>query len=153
MQRSRAVARSLTPLVGRLVSNTSDSCRESRTHWAESTNLVPFKSWRATMRAQRDTYACRHGTGVGSSSVRSLASKFFNGGSTWLVTWPWQCEEALKSRMFSGVDGRALDAALLHRKKLRDPLFRAMLHARSMRSVLAVSDTTENRAIVLLVLR
>ena len=69
-------------------------------HWAESTNLVPFKSWRATMRAQRDTYACRHGTGVGSSSVRSLASRFFNGGSTWLATWPWQCEEALKSHVF-----------------------------------------------------
>ena len=57
------------------------------------------------------------------------------------------------SPMFSGVDGRALDAALLHRRKLRDPLFRALLRARSMRSVLAVSDTTENRSSVLLVLQ
>ena len=100
-----------------------------------------------------DVRACRHGKGVRSSGVRSLASRYFNGGSTWLATWPCQCEEALKSHVFWRVDGRALDAALLHRRKLRDPLFRALLHARSMRSVLAVSDTTENRAIVLLVLR
>ena len=32
--------------------------------------------------------------------MRSLASKFFNGGSTWLATWPWQCEEARKSHVF-----------------------------------------------------
>jgi len=119
---------------------------------AESTNLVRFQSWRATRRAHRDTYACRHGTGVGSSSVRSLASRFFNGGATWLVTWPWQCEEALKSHVFwRGRSGARRGAPAP--KELRDPLFRALLHARSMRSVLVVSDTTENRAIVLLVLR
>ena len=110
-----------------------------KSHWAESTNLVPFKSWRATMRAQRDTYACRHRTGVGSSSVRSLASKFFNGGSTWLATWPWQCEEALKSHVFwRGRSGARRGAPAP--KELRDPLlFRALLHARSMRSVLTGS--------------
>ena len=55
--------------------------------------------------------------------------------------------------MFSGVDCRALDAALLHRRKLRDPLFRSLLHAGSKRSELAVSDTTENPESVLVVLR
>jgi len=51
--------------------------------------------------------------------------------------WKRGCVSVKKhsSPMFSGVDGRALEAALLHRRKLRDPLFRALLHAKSMRSV------------------